>query len=175
MTHPSPGSAQTGQYLRVVVAGVAGSGKTTIGARIAARLSVPHIDGDSFHSAANIAKMEAGLPLSDEDRWPWLDEISNELNRRTRVVISCSALKRAHRDKLRSAPHIKFVFLTVEPPEAIARMGARPNHFMSASMVESQFAALELPDASEPDVVIVKPHDTIDETVDATVAAIAQR
>ncbi|UQX09427.1 gluconokinase [Candidatus Mycobacterium methanotrophicum] len=125
--------------------GVTGSGKSTVGAALARRLGVPFADADAFHPQANIAKMAAGTPLTDDDRYPWLEAVGQWLaDHEDGGVISCSALKRAYRDRLRShCPRIEFLHLT-GPPELIAsRQGARPNHFMPAALVKSQFDILE--------------------------------
>ncbi|MFT8246298.1 gluconokinase [Roseomonas sp. BN140053] len=136
--------------LRVVVMGVSGSGKTTVGGGIAAALGLPFADADDFHSPANIAKMRAGQPLSDEDRLPWLEAIGTWLEERKAAVVTCSALKHSHRDRLRRhCPDAVFVFLS-GPPELIARrQAARQGHFMPASLAGSQFATLEPPEAEE--------------------------
>ncbi|SDK21615.1 gluconokinase [Streptomyces indicus] len=130
----------------VVVMGVAGTGKTTIGPLLAAELGVPYAEGDDFHPEANIAKMSAGTPLTDEDRWPWLDAIGTWAHGRVGRggVVSSSALKRAYRDRLRSAaPGLVFVHLTGERSLIEERMAGRQGHFMPTALLDSQFATLQ--------------------------------
>ncbi|CAN7525066.1 gluconokinase [Terrabacter sp. LjRoot27] len=130
----------------VVVMGVSGSGKTTVGAALAQRLRVPFADADDFHPAANIAKMSAGVPLTDDDRGPWLATIATWLADHAAGggVASCSALRRSYRDVLAAAaPHVFFVHLHGDPDVIAARVAGRPGHFMPAALVESQFATLE--------------------------------
>ena len=130
----------------VVVMGVSGSGKTTVGAALAQRLRVPFADADDFHPAANIEKMSAGIPLTDDDRGPWLAIIGDWLasHAETGGVVSCSALRRAYRDVLTSAaPSAYFIHLHGTPQVIAARVAGRPGHFMPAALVESQFATLE--------------------------------
>ena len=132
----------------VVVMGVSGSGKSTVGAALADALGVRFVDGDSLHPAANVAKMAAGIPLDDADRLPWLDAIGTVLAA-GRVVVACSALKRAYRDRLRAAaPALELVFLDGSR-ELIASRLDRPGHFMPASLLDSQFATLERPGLDE--------------------------
>ncbi|MEU2750906.1 gluconokinase [Streptomyces collinus] len=130
----------------VVVMGVAGTGKTTIGPLLAARLGVPYAEGDDFHPPANIAKMSAGTPLTDEDRLPWLDAIGAWAQERARLggVVSCSALKRSYRDRLRAAaPGVVFVHLTGDRALIEDRMSHRQGHFMPTALLDSQFATLQ--------------------------------
>jgi gluconokinase len=130
----------------VVVMGVAGTGKTTIGPLLAARLGVPYAEGDDFHPPANIAKMSAGTPLTDEDRGPWLDAIGDWAQGRSGLggVVSCSALKRAYRDRLRAAaPGVVFVHLTGDRSLIEDRMSQRQGHFMPTALLDSQFATLQ--------------------------------
>jgi len=133
----------------VVVMGVSGSGKSTVGASLADALGVPFVDGDALHPAANVAKMAAGIPLDDADRAPWLDAVGAVLAAGP-VVVACSALKRTYRDRLRAAaPELRLVFLDGSPALLASRMGARPGHFMPASLLDSQLAALERPAPDE--------------------------
>jgi gluconokinase len=141
----------------VVVMGVSGSGKTTVGAALAQRLRVPFADADDFHPAANIAKMSAGIPLTDDDRQPWLTTIGAWLADHTATggVASCSALKRAYRDVLtQAAPSVFFVHLHGDPDVIAARVAGRPGHFMPTALVESQFATLEPLESDEPGAVL---------------------
>ncbi|MBT2415589.1 gluconokinase [Streptomyces sp. ISL-12] len=130
----------------VVVMGVAGTGKTTIGPLLAARLGVPYAEGDDFHPPANIAKMTAGTPLDDDDRWPWLDAIGAWAHERAGFggAVSCSALKRSYRDRLRAAaPGLVFVHLTGSRELIEDRMSHREGHFMPTALLDSQFATLQ--------------------------------
>ncbi|MEU1531000.1 gluconokinase [Streptomyces fagopyri] len=141
----------------VVVMGVAGTGKTTIGPLLAARLGVPYAEGDDFHPQANIAKMTAGTPLSDEDRLPWLDAIGRWAHERDGLggVVSSSALKRAYRDRLRAAaPGVVFVHLTGDRALIEERMSHRQGHFMPTALLDSQFATLQPLEADEAGVLV---------------------
>jgi len=125
--------------------GVSGSGKSTVGAALARRLGVPFADADDFHPQANIAKMAAGEPLTDDDRYPWLDAVGHWLALHADGgVMSCSALKRRYRDRLRShCPRIEFVHLTGSPDLIARRQADRPGHFMPSMLLQSQFDALQ--------------------------------
>ncbi|MDG4860111.1 gluconokinase [Streptomyces sp. T-3] len=141
----------------VVVMGVTGTGKSTVGQLIASRLGVEYAEGDALHTPENVAKMASGTPLTDEDRWPWLDRVGGWCAAQAVVggVISCSALKRVYRDRLRAAaPGLVFVHLSGARELITARQGARVGHFMPASLVESQFATLEPLGADEVGVVV---------------------
>ncbi|MFG2643950.1 gluconokinase [Streptomyces sp. NPDC048370] len=130
----------------VVVMGVAGTGKTTIGPLVAAALGVPYAEGDDFHPAANVAKMSAGVPLDDADRGPWLDAIGRWAHSREGLggVVSSSALKRIYRDRLRAAaPGVVFLHLTGDRELIERRMADRKGHFMPTALLDSQFATLE--------------------------------
>jgi gluconokinase len=133
--------------LHVVVMGVSGCGKSEIGQRIADALQLPLIEGDSFHPPANIQKMQQGVALDDGDRAGWLDELGRQLSAHPQgAVLTCSALKRSYRDRLRAAqPGLKFVHLALSQDEALKRVAARPGHFYPPSLVASQFQALEDP------------------------------
>lgn len=152
--------------VRIVVMGVAGSGKTTVGIALAERLAVAFVDADSLHPPVNVAKMAAGHPLDDTDRWPWLERVRDALRRDDGVVIACSALKRRYRDLLREAGGVRFVFLDLDPSTAHDRAEQRTGHYMGAAMVASQFDALERP-TDEPDVVIVDATAPVDRVVAA--------
>lgn len=137
----------------IVVMGVAGSGKTEVARGLAARLTLDYLEGDHFHPAANVAKMRAGVALGDDDRWGWLDALGTAARSCARgCVISCSALRRAYRDRLRALTDSP-VFLFLDAPASVvaARIEARANHFMPASLVATQMATLERPQ-DEPDV-----------------------
>jgi gluconokinase len=130
----------------VVVMGVSGSGKTTVGRLLARRLGVPYAEGDDFHPAANVAKMRAGHPLDDTDRRPWLEEIARWLagHADSGGVVTCSALKRRYRDRLVSAAQGTFFLHLDGSPELIAeRITARQGHFMAPELLRTQFADLE--------------------------------
>ena len=128
--------------------GVSGTGKSTLGTLLATRLGRPFLEGDEFHPAANVALMAAGVPLTDDDRRPWLDALvaamaaHDEAGRST--VVACSALRRAHRDRLRTAPgRVRFLLVDVPGDELARRMAARQGHYMPASLLASQLATLE--------------------------------
>lgn len=139
----------------VIVMGVSGSGKSTLGSLLADALACPFMEGDDFHDAAAIAKMRAGRALDDEDRWPWLDRIgaaiSDTLASGKWAVAACSALRRGYRDRLRDvigAP-TRFVLLDNSHDELFRRLTDRPGHYMPASLLDSQLATLERPNADE--------------------------
>ena len=130
----------------VCVMGVSAAGKSTVGRTLADALGVPFADADDLHSDANRAKMAAGTPLTDDDRWPWLDAVGEHLQaaRDTGLVIACSALRRAYRDRIRSiAPAVVFVHLDGTRELLAARIAARTDHFMPSTLLESQLATLE--------------------------------
>ena len=134
----------------VLVMGVSGAGKTTIGGLLAAALGGQYIEGDGFHPPANLAKMRLGLPLSDEDRLPWLQALGKALQAAGRkgapVVFGCSALRESYRQLLRAfCPQCQIVWLRGSPELVVARIGGRHGHFMPASLLSSQFAILEAP------------------------------
>jgi gluconokinase len=163
----------------IIVMGVSGSGKSTIGALLAEALGWPFADADGFHPAANVAKMAAGQPLTDADRWPWLDAIAAHIGAsRTAgqpVVVACSALRRAYRERLR-AGHSDLIFLHLAgAPAVIAeRQAARQGHFMPPSLMASQFATLEDP-AAEADAVTVSVSASPHEVVAAALEQLAAR
>lgn len=139
----------------VVIMGVAGCGKSSLGSRCAQALGVPLLEGDDFHSVQSIGKMRSGVPLTDADRHSWLDVLANELRTRQAVgcVLTCSALRQRYRDHLRQAvPGLRFVFLVLTPAQARERVAARPAHLFPVSLVASQFEALEDP-SHEPGVL----------------------
>jgi gluconokinase len=151
----------------IIVMGVAGAGKTTVGRALAEALGYEFHDADEFHSAANVEKMRRGEQLEDGDRYPWLDAmaaaIDGWLRERRAVVLACSALKAGYRARLQRSPaEMRFVYLKVPPELARARVQQRTDHFMPRTLVESQFEALEEPqdaiavDGSEPAEVIVR-------------------
>ncbi|MBV8995236.1 MAG: gluconokinase [Pseudonocardiales bacterium] len=128
----------------IVVMGVAGCGKTTIGQLLADRLGVPYAEADEFHPASNVDKMTQGIALTDQDREPWLTAIAEHIRRHKRLVVSCSALKRYYRDLLRTAtPRVWFLHLVIDQHLAAERVANRATHFMPASLVASQFEDLQ--------------------------------
>ena len=158
----------------VIVAGVSGSGKTTVGAMLAGRLGWPFADADDFHPAANIEKMRAGIPLTDTDRWPWLRAIGGWMDehiaRGESAVVSCSALRRSYRDLLLAGrPEARMVFLATDSQVLTRRLAARVGHFFPKQLLASQLAALEPPGPDE-HVIRVVPADTPGATVDAIIA-----
>jgi gluconokinase len=138
----------------LIVMGVSGSGKSTVAEALGERLGWRFEDGDSFHPATNVAKMAAGHPLTDEDRWPWLNAIADEIERTCKagghVIIACSALKHAYRKVLlRGRDDVRFVFLRGDQELIAGRLAHRKGHFMPPELLTSQFRTLEPPDASE--------------------------
>ncbi len=135
-----------------VVMGVSGAGKSTVASALASELGWDLADGDDFHPPRNVAKMARGVPLTDADRWPWLDQIAGwidaEIANQRHGVIACSALKRAYRDRLRR-PQVLFVYLDVPRAELERRLAQRAGHFMPASLLDSQLSDLEPPDDDE--------------------------
>ena len=156
---------------RVVIMGVSGCGKSSVGAGLAARLGLNYRDGDDLHPPENVAKMRAGMPLTDADRWPWLDRVGQVLLAEAPVIVGCSALKRAYRDRIRTAAGgpVTFVHLAGSQEVIAARMALRPGHYMPLSLLDSQFAALEPPAAEEAITV------SIDQPLEAIVADILRQ
>jgi gluconokinase len=145
--------------LQVVVMGVSGSGKSTVGSRLASALHAEFVEGDELHPSANVAKMAAGTPLDDADREGWLRTLADRLGAahaaQRSLVVSCSALKRSYRDLLRTgAPGLRFVYLQGDFDLLGARLAARVGHYMPASLLASQFAALEPPTPDEDPIVL---------------------
>lgn len=136
---------------RIVIMGVSGCGKSSVGAALGERLGIPYRDGDDLHPAANVEKMRAGIPLSDADRWPWLDRVAQVLHDDAPVIVGCSALRRAYRDRIRSAAGgaVRFVHLTGSREVIATRMAARTGHYMPTTLLDSQFATLEPPAPDE--------------------------
>lgn len=162
-----------------MVMGVSGCGKTSVGARMAERLQCAFVEGDSLHPPANIDKMSAGIPLTDDDRWPWLDVVGSRLREShaqgESLVVSCSALKRCYRDRLRQAAGGKLSFVFLEGPRSVleARMTARTGHFMPALLLDSQFATLEVP-TGEPGVITIDLTLVLEEIVSQAIAGLAK-
>ncbi len=154
----------------LVVMGVSGSGKSTIAEKLAERLGWRYEDGDRFHPASNVAKMSAGQPLTDEDRWPWLKAIADEIDRvcraGERAVIACSALKHAYRDILvHGRRDVRIVFLNGTQALIADRLARRKGHFMPPGLLDSQFKTLEPPERAEHPVTV---------SIDASVETIVE-
>jgi gluconokinase len=131
--------------------GVSGCGKSSVGEALSARLGIPYFDGDDLHTAEAVAKMRTGIPLADADRWPWLDRVADVLRDKAPVIVGCSALKGAYRDRIRAGAGgpVTFVHLSGSRELIASRMGARTGHYMPTSLLDSQFAALEPPGPDE--------------------------
>ncbi|UNK70721.1 gluconokinase [Microbacterium sp. H1-D42] len=139
----------------LVVMGVSGVGKTTIAMLVSERLGMPFIDADDLHGAANVAKMSAGIPLTDEDRMPWLQRVGEALDQHPTPVVACSALKRSYRDALRAhAPRVRFVMLAADLERLSDQVSHREDHFMPPALLQSQLNTLEPLESDEPGVVI---------------------
>lgn len=168
--------------LRLVVMGVSGVGKTTLGHALANRLGIAFLDADDLHPPANVAKMRRGEPLNDDDRAPWLAALAGELRRfRERdegVVLACSALKRRYRKQLREGDeNLILLNLTATYEVLKARLTSRPGHFMPAALLDSQLAALEPPDADEAALMLdaALPVSTLVESVLAALPSLQRR
>jgi gluconokinase len=150
--------------------GVSGCGKSSVGEALSERLGIPYVDGDDLHGPEAVAKMRDGIPLTDDDRWPWLDRVAQVLHDRAPVVVGCSALKRTYRDRIRAGAGgpVTFVHLSGSRDLIASRMAARTGHYMPTSLLDSQFAALEPPGPEEAITVdIALPFATL---VDAVLA-----
>lgn len=158
--------------LRVVIMGVAGCGKTSVGQALSAVLGVPYRDGDDLHSLENVAKMRAGVALTDADRWPWLDAVAACLRDTAPVIVGCSALKRSYRERIRVAGDVTFVHLTGSRDVIAARMAQRAGHYMPLSLLDSQFAALEVPGVDE--AISVQIDQTLAAMTDQIMRALTQ-
>ncbi|WP_145520701.1 gluconokinase [Yersinia mollaretii] len=164
----------------IIVMGVSGSGKTTVGEAVARQIHAKFIDGDDLHPRANIQKMGSGHPLNDEDRMPWLERLSDaaySLNHKNETgIIVCSALKRRYRDRLREGNQgMVFLYLKGSFDVIMERLKARSGHFMPTDLLKSQFETLEEPGADEPDVICVDIDADIDEVVRCCVLALEGR
>jgi gluconokinase len=153
----------------LVVMGVSGSGKSTVGGLLAGRLGWDLEEGDDLHPAANVAKMAAGHPLDDEDRWPWLAKVAAWILEHTESgrsgVITCSALKRSYRDLLRG-DQVVFVYLAGSKEQIAARLAARHGHYMPAALLDSQFEALQPPTADENAITVDLASSSSDEVAE---------
>lgn len=161
----------------IIVAGVSGSGKTTVGALLAGRLHWRFADADTFHPRANVEKMRSGEPLTDADRMPWLQAVAAWIDERVAAgdsaVVTCSALKRSYRDLLLDGrPAATMVFLMVSKETLLHRVGARPDHFFPGRLLDSQLATLQPPAPDEPRVHVVSADGDSEETAAAIMAAV---
>lgn len=161
----------------LIVMGVSGCGKTTVGETLAGHFGAPFLEGDKLHPPENVAKMSAGTPLTDADRWPWLETIATRIaaadDGESGMVVACSSLKRAYRKVLagKSRRRTTFVFLDGSRALLADRMAKRKNHFMPASLLDSQLATLERPAADE-DVISIELDGDIDAQLEAAIARI---
>ncbi len=160
----------------VVAMGVCGSGKTSVGKVIASRMNWPFIEGDDLHPPANTAKMAAGVPLTDEDRWPWLDRIADRMRAIDKAggsaVVACSALRQAYRDRLRrSGADLRFLHLTGDAGLIRQRMDNRSDHFMPAGLLDSQLAILE-PARPDEDLYEVDISGTVSDLAEAAIRSL---
>lgn len=168
----------SGTLHAIIVMGVSGSGKSSVGEKIAEDLGLPFVEGDALHPTSNVEKMSKGIPLTDEDRMPWLDHIGEtmgaSLAKGEGIIVSCSALKRIYRERLRSAVggNLYFVYLEGSKELLTDRMGHRKGHFMPASLLESQLQTLEVPTGEE-GVVTVDIDDTIEDIAAKALKALA--
>jgi gluconokinase len=173
-------AASGGRPAVLVVMGVSGSGKTTVAAMLAGRLGWPFEDADDLHPASNVEKMHAGVPLTDEDRWPWLRAVAAWIDDQRAAggngVVACSALRKAYRDVIVAGrSDVRLVYLRGEKPLVLRRQAARQGHFMPSSLVDSQFAALEEPGGDEAPIVVSidkRPGAIVDAVVEALDAAV---
>ena len=151
--------------------GVSGCGKSSVGEALSRRLGLPYRDGDDLHPMANVEKMRAGHPLTDDDRWPWLDRVAAVLATEAPVIVGCSALRHAYRDRLRTGAGgpVQFVHLSGSRDVIAGRMALRTGHYMPPSLLDSQFAALEAPAPAEALTI------DIDQPLPALIDAIATR
>jgi gluconokinase len=152
----------------VLVMGVSGAGKTTLGELLAKRLGWRFIEGDDYHPPANVAKMAAGVPLEDADRWPWLDALNRRLRGEKDAIVACSALKESYRRRLLAGiGDARVVYLHADKALIAARVAARKHRYMPASLLDSQFATLEPPAAAIAIDVSGEPHACISKIVAA--------
>jgi gluconokinase len=178
-TAPSPRRSDSGlEPARIIIAmGVSSSGKSTVGKAVARHLHAPFLDGDGYHPEANVEKMRAGIPLTDDDRWPWLQSLAQALHEAAAqkgvAVGACSALRRAYRDFLvqQAGEPILFVYLQGTKKVIGDRIAARKHEYMPASLLDSQFATLEVPAADE-NVLVVSVTDPVETIAAAVVKAV---
>jgi gluconokinase len=162
----------------IIVMGVSSSGKSTVGQSIARRLHVPFLDGDGYHPEANVEKMRAGIPLTDDDRWPWLERLAGALHeaadKKGASMGACSALKRAYRQYLtdKAGEPILFVYLEGSREVIAERMARRQHEYMPTSLLDSQFATLEVPDPKTENVLVVPVTDSVEKITQTVVKAL---
>jgi gluconokinase len=162
----------------IIVMGVSSSGKSTVGQSIARRLHVPFLDGDGYHPEANVEKMRAGIPLTDDDRWPWLERLAGALHeaadKKGAAMGACSALKRAYRQYLtdKAGEPILFVYLEGSREVIAERMARRQHEYMPTSLLDSQFATLEVPDPKTENVLVVPVTDSVEKITQTVVKAL---
>jgi len=166
-----------------IITGPAGCGKSSVAKHLATSLDLPYIEGDDYHSAANVEKMSNGIPLTDDDRWDWLETLRNKAVEELEggaqgCVVTCSALKRRYRDVIRKAGQeaddvvVRFVYLRANEALLLQRVRQRQNHYMKDEMVKSQFQALEEPDATETDVLPIDVSGTLQQVQSAALAKV---
>lgn len=161
----------------IVLMGVAGCGKSAVGAALALRLGVNYVDGDDLHPVENIKKMSQGVALTDDDRWPWLHAVGETLDKSSnRFILGCSALKRSYRDYIRRVADTLIVFIHLSGSKELIteRMAKRAEHFMPTTLIDSQFAALEAP-APDENAITINIEMPLDVIVSEIVAALAKR
>lgn len=162
----------------IIVMGVSSSGKSTVAQSLGRRLHVPFLDGDGYHPPANVEKMRAGIPLDDADRWPWLESLAVALHeaadRKGAAVGACSALKRAYRDFLTEKAGEPILFVYLEGTREIIgeRMARRKHEYMPTSLLDSQFATLEVPDPATENVLVVPVTDSVEKITMTTIKAV---
>ncbi len=148
--------------------GPSGSGKSSVASALAVQLGLAFIEGDDFHSPLARDRMAAGIALTDDDRWPWLDALAGQVNGSGTAVMSCSALKRTYRDHLRATVRVPpmFIFLSVPRAVLVSRMTARPGHFMPLTLLDSQLVTLEPPGFDEKDVLTIDATEAVASIID---------
>ena len=176
---PSPQSSEPARI--IIVMGVSSSGKSTVGAALGRALHAPFLDGDQYHPEANVEKMRAGIPLTDEDRWPWLEALAAALKEAAEkkkkgvAVGACSALKRAYRDFIteKAGEPVLFVYLHGSREIISERMAKRSHEYMPTSLLDSQFATLEEPDPAKENVMVVPVTDPVNRIVTTVTGALS--
>jgi len=170
-----PQKNDTLSRMTIIVFGVAGAGKTVVGKRVAQQLGWTFYDADDFHSPENVEKMRQGIPLTDDDRWPWLDRLRQLIlesqSSAGPIVLACSALKQDYRQRLSAGRDVRFVYLKADPKLIAARLRDRSEHFMNPDLLASQFDALEEPAGHEA-VIVVDAANTLDAIAQQVQAAI---
>jgi gluconokinase len=178
MHSAEPAPARRASPPAILLMGVSGSGKTAVGERLSAALGLPFRDGDKFHPLANVAKMSSGVPLDDDDRWPWLDAIGKAIGVASRdgrgIIVGCSALKRVYRERIIAAARrpVLFVFLDGTRETLERRLAGRKGHFMPPSLLDSQLATLE-PPAPDEGAIRISVEPRLDEVVVDVLARLA--